>query len=327
MKDAFDKIQAENELKEATLSRIFDDKSESKAENHKSGFFSNLRIKRISTVMACVIPLFVIGLFSYNTFTSYYTESAYVDLDINPSIELSVNKYNRIINASAYNGEGDDLLADLDIKNEKIESALPEIIHATAQEGQLQKEGLVSVTVQANSQKEKELLALIEEIVDETLADYEGTETDIFAVDSQVKNTSHNMDLTPAKYLAICKLQEVDPTATVDECRHNSIGGIKKRTKEHEEKHKKDGSGSGKHSSGGNNESGGGSGSASGSGSGSGQNSSGHNSSGNNGSGSSSKSSNHSGGSGSGSSSSGSGSGSSGGSTHHDENESHDSKH
>lgn len=224
----FDKIHAEDQLKEKTLKRIREQSSESKSSRKR------FKVKRVATVLACFVPLFVVGLLSYNT---YFTESAYVDLDINPSVELSINRFDRVINANAYNNDGEDILANLNIKNEKIAVALPKIIEATADRGQLQKEGLVSVTVQAEGSKEKKLLNSIESIVKASLSKYSDTKADIFPVDQKTKTASHDEHLSPAKYLAILALQEVDPTATISRCRHNSIGNIKNQIREHGQDH------------------------------------------------------------------------------------------
>ena len=64
----------------------------------------------------------------------------------------------------------------------------------------------------------------------------------------EVRDCAHDHNLSPAKYLAITQLQEVDPSASYDRCAEHSISEIKELTKEHWRHHEEGdgGNGSGK---------------------------------------------------------------------------------
>ena len=55
---------------------------------------------------------------------AYFTPYTYVSLDVNPSIEYSVNRFDRVLSVSAVNGDGTEILKNLDLKNKTIDEAI-----------------------------------------------------------------------------------------------------------------------------------------------------------------------------------------------------------
>lgn len=79
---------------------------------------------------ACFILFVTTGSTAY----AYYTPVASVVVDINPSLELKVNKWNRIIKASALNADGEKVLDSLSIKNKTIDDGLSMIVEEAERE-------------------------------------------------------------------------------------------------------------------------------------------------------------------------------------------------
>jgi hypothetical protein len=73
---------------------------------------SSMDIKKVALVMVLVIAL-VGGYMPYNAMTSAY---GYVEIDINPSVELGYNENMKVIKLNALNDEGKDILANIDLK-------------------------------------------------------------------------------------------------------------------------------------------------------------------------------------------------------------------
>jgi hypothetical protein len=48
--------------------------------------------------------------------------TAYVDIDVNPGVELILNRYSRVIDVSAYNDDGADLLAKASFSQQQEKS-------------------------------------------------------------------------------------------------------------------------------------------------------------------------------------------------------------
>jgi hypothetical protein len=189
-------------------------------------------VMRLATGFACAVLLFFGGLFSYQ---SYFTASAYVDIDVNPSIELALNRYGRVIGANAYNDDGTNLLAKVPVKNRTYTEALRLLVDEMYAQGSIQEAGLFSLTLQTDNDEQKGLIEELNTVLSSLLAEKSPRlERDLFVVDSITKSESHDLHLSPAKYLAIQELRAVDPTATFESCRDHSISELRQQTHAHQ---------------------------------------------------------------------------------------------
>ncbi len=219
---ALDEIKAEDQLKKNIYSFL------QKRVYRKK----NMICKRFIVVFASVAAIFAVGLFSYNL---YFTETAFIDVDVNPSIELTLNRFGYIISTYAYNEDGEKVLSEINIKNEAYQNALRILIDKMAEMGYINDAGLFTATLQMKDEiSGRERLDSLKAYIDSVLqSDGKRMEQDVFSVDGTTKNRSHRQNMTPAKYLAIIELQSVDPAATFDRCRGHSISKIKQRTHGH----------------------------------------------------------------------------------------------
>lgn len=85
-RSTFDKIYAEEELKEKTADFL------SKEIRRRKPAGRIFRQRLIGACAAFAVFLFISGL-------SYFTPNAYVDMDVNPSISLTLNRYGRVLEA------------------------------------------------------------------------------------------------------------------------------------------------------------------------------------------------------------------------------------
>lgn len=224
-KTAFDCICAEDKLKESALAYL-QDEIQKRAKPR-----SRVSFKRLAAVLSSVVILIFSGVFSYNL---YFTPNAYVDVDINPSVELTINLFDRIIGVYAYNSDGEDILSKLDLKHKNYEEALISLITTIDKNGYIQDNSLVSVTLQtASESREYKLLTQLQDDITAIISAYNAVfQADVFAVSGDTREEALKYNISPAKYLAILELMDVDPTATVESCRGHSIGEIKQMTRE-----------------------------------------------------------------------------------------------
>ena len=73
--------------------------------------------------------------------------SAYVDIDVNPSIELGVNRFDRVVSTRPLNEDAEDVLADVNVTWSTYEEALDRIGEELTSAGYLTSDATVSVTV------------------------------------------------------------------------------------------------------------------------------------------------------------------------------------
>ena len=244
IKTAFGEIKAEDALKTNTFK--FLQGAIQKREQAKP----YARFRRFAVALACLVFIILPGFFSYQL---YFTPSAYVDVDVNPSLALTLNRFDRVIDAYAYNPDGEAVLEASNVRHKKYNDAIGILIDIMLQKGFAPEDSLISVTLQTNNgDKEPRMLSVIQSAVRNH---HSTARIEAFTVGDQMRNAAYTLNLSPAKYLAIQELIEVDPTVTVDGCKHRSIIEIRQMTERHSGNHHGAGQGhnNSNHSSGSNN--------------------------------------------------------------------------
>lgn len=56
----------------------------------------------------------------------FFTPTAYISIDINPSLELGINRFDRIVSVEGYNAEAEELLESCGVYAEGIQSGTEE---------------------------------------------------------------------------------------------------------------------------------------------------------------------------------------------------------
>jgi hypothetical protein len=225
LSSALNKIQANNDLKNRTARFL-------SAEISKRNHVRTRPRLRLAAVCSVLVFFVLIGGFSYNL---YFTPVSFVDVDVNPSIGLSLNRFNRVINTHAYNDYGAEILNEANIRFKMYGEAVQILIDVIISNGYLIDDGFVFITVQADSgTTENNLLESLNNIVALSLSSHHtNAQTDIFSITNEVRTNAHQHHVSPAKYLAIIELQSVDPTVTFESCRGHSVGEIRERTRGH----------------------------------------------------------------------------------------------
>lgn len=232
LRSAFDKIQAEDALKIRTARYLNMEINKRSQTGTRSRF-------RLAAVCAAILLFVLVGGYSFNL---YFTPTAYVDLDVNPSIGLTLNCFDRVIENYAYNDDGTMILSEVNIRFKKYDEAMRILLDAIISKGYLLEDGLVSVSVQAGGNSGNDMLEWLEQLIVVSLVEHHANaETDVFTVTDEVRLIAHEHHITPAKYIAILELQAIDPTVTFEGCAGHSIGEIRERIRNHGGNHHIDG--------------------------------------------------------------------------------------
>ncbi|MCI5604153.1 MAG: hypothetical protein MR413_00645 [Clostridia bacterium] len=89
-------------------------------------------LQQAAGIAACLLITVGIAAGGYKT---YYTPVAILSIDINPSIQLEVNIFDRIINTSAFNTEGEIILNEANVANSKTIKSIEQIIDIAEEKG------------------------------------------------------------------------------------------------------------------------------------------------------------------------------------------------
>lgn len=164
------------------------------------------------------------------------TPVAYVSVDINPSIELSVNTFDQVISAEAYNEDGEKVLEDTNLVNSDVDDAVKNIITNAVSDGYIKEDGTSAVEITTATDKDNVATKLDESL--KQIADKSLEENNIEAtVETQNvalarRDEARTLGITPGKLNLIQKLQELDPTISVEDYKSSSVKDIQKKTKE-----------------------------------------------------------------------------------------------
>lgn len=275
LQNAFDEIHADAALLEKTAAALRAER-EKRARQQPKAPRRYPRAWRLGAALAAALVLAVGAVWGGRL---YFTPAAYVSIDINPSVELTLNRMDRVIGAYAFNAEGAQLLQQNSMRGKTYGSAVAALISSMEESGYLREGALLSLTVQAaDSAKEQALCDALRQAVQPqttpapassapaSASAASPTQTDpaqagaqagaaiagveVFAVSAEVRASAHGCHMSPAKYLAVQELLEVDETATLEQYADTSIQQIRQRTQQCREAHGSAGNGGKGHANG-----------------------------------------------------------------------------
>ena len=77
----------------------------------------------------------------------YFTPTAQISIDINPSLELGVNRLDKVVYVKSYNEDGQELAEELDLNFQSYTEALGQIVSSAVVEELLSEDGVMTIGV------------------------------------------------------------------------------------------------------------------------------------------------------------------------------------
>lgn len=181
---------------------------------------------------ACACTAAVLALVCFNI---YRSETAYISLDVNPSISLAINDFGRVIDATAYGAESSAILESVKPAGLPYEQAVAALLDAADMQPYLMENGTLWIAVQAkNPVTETEMERAVRTAAEGALAHVQpGVDVASASVSEEVRVTAEDAGVTATRYIAIVELQEVNPGADLESYRNASIHDIREETASH----------------------------------------------------------------------------------------------
>jgi len=183
---------------------------------------------RIGTAAAAVLVFLGISFGAY----SYAMPYSYINIDINPSIEITMNMYDRVINTKALNDDGERILSSVSAGTKRVEDVIGSILKSAEENGYLgeESENAVMFTVSAKSERKAEV---IEEKIENTAGEHldaSDAETEIIveSIPLEKHATAEEMGMSPGKVVLLEKLQESTPEVDMESYRDAPVEEILK---------------------------------------------------------------------------------------------------
>ncbi len=209
IKVAFEQVQAEDKLKDKTKEFILQ-----KTNGYKRANFGNY--KYLAVAFACIALLFV------GVHWLFFTPTVEISIDINPSVELGVNRFNCVISFKSYNDDGQELVNSLDVKFMNYTDAVKQIMESEDIVSLLSDDEVMTIAVTgSDSTQSEEVLANIQSCTAEKSNTY------CYYAHSEEVEQAHEVGLSYGKYKAFLELQELDPNITADEIKNLTMREIK----------------------------------------------------------------------------------------------------
>lgn len=225
IQDAFGHIQADTRLKESTKQFL----REQSREKLRPGYHTAMKY----AVSAVCLMLFLV--MTGAGYSWIWRPVSYVSIDVNPSIELALNRFDRVVSAEAYNVEGEEILDGLSLKWKKYTEAIDTVIGCDGMQSYLTDTSQLVLTVVADSANEAELTEGVKACTSHVEGSCHSEQADINAAPQ-----AHENGVSCGKYKAYQELLRYDSSVTLEECRKMSMEEIWEKIREYEE-----GSGSG----------------------------------------------------------------------------------
>lgn len=226
LKAAFDKIHAEQSLKKETKQFIYN-KVYNKVENenchtkygkkyyrkYRGSCHTSKKTGRVIAAVVCCM-IVVLGMSGYYT---YNTPAAVISFDINPSIELEVNMFDKIINVTSYNSDGQSIIDGMNLKNKNYIAAIKEILKNETIISFLQSDNNVEILVAGKDETKSDTMrtCLLEEInIDEE---------NIHCGNWENSQMAHSQGLSCGKYQVYLQLHDLNPSITIEDIKNRSM--------------------------------------------------------------------------------------------------------
>lgn len=194
---AFGQLHAGEAMKENTRAAL------DKARNRRRRPMSYL-----AAAAVCLV-LLLAGLGGYRY---YFTPTTYLSIDINPSLELGINRFDKVVTVRAWNEDGQELADSLDLRLMNYQEALEQLVASEGIADRLAAGELLSITVAGENEAQcGRLLAGAEACTagQENVRCHRG--------DAEVLEEAHHAGLSLGKYQAFLELQALDPTVTAED--------------------------------------------------------------------------------------------------------------
>lgn len=211
IKAAFNSVHASEELKASTRAYIAQ-----RSRNYSARKAVNYR--KIIPAAAVILVLFA-GI------KLYFTPTTHINIDINPSLDLGINRFDRVVSVKALNDDGKKLMETLDLKFTAYDEALRRILDNKSVESMLSEDGIMTVTViETNSAQSANILSAAK-----ACASGYGN-VHCHSASSEQASAASRLGLSYEKYLAYLELRTLDPEITPEEIRNMTMREIRDLT-------------------------------------------------------------------------------------------------
>lgn len=172
------------------------------------------RWRRRWAPLAAAACLLLVGILAGAGWHLWQQPAAFVGVDVNPSLELTVNAFDRVVKATAINDDGATVLDALSLEGRSYEEAFAALMDSEAMAPYLAKDAFVDVNI---TTQDNALASELQAQSDAVLAGhpYQGA---CHHADEATREAAAAAGMGVGRYRAACELAELDDSVSVDDC-------------------------------------------------------------------------------------------------------------
>lgn len=213
LREAFDRIHAEEALKEHTKAFLA----------RKTRGYRQPALSAFPGLLPAAVCLILL-LAGWNGGRVYMTPASFISIDVNPSLELGINRFDRVVSVKGYNEDGNRLAASLDIRFMEYTKALEQVMASESVRSCLSRNEVLSIAVVGADQGRcRQMLSSIRS----RTAGQRNTYCCMASFEDVTG--AHKEGLSYGKYRAFLELQKLEPGITPEEIRGMSMREIRER--------------------------------------------------------------------------------------------------
>lgn len=196
---AFDQVHAEEELKASTRA-FLRQKTRGYTRAGTSGYL------RLIPAAACLALVILAGHWLY------FTPTVEISIDVNPSLELGINRFDRVVSTTGYNEDGQALLDSLELNNLEYNQAVELILSSDTVASLLSGDAVLTIgVIGPDGEQTARVLSDMEDCTSHS------ENMHCFHAYEDTSEDAHELGLSCGKYRAYLQLKALDPSVTPDE--------------------------------------------------------------------------------------------------------------
>lgn len=208
--EAFQQIHAEESLKSNTKMFLYE-KQKNLSRRKMLGY-------RYAVLASFFLFFLLIG---FGGWRLYFTPTASISIDINPSLELHVNRLNKVLEIEGYNIDGEHLASSLHLKYMDYDEAIDEIMQSKDIKDLLSDDEVLSFTVSGkDDQQRSQIFSNIKTSTKKEQNTY------CYLTDEEDAKEAHQLGLSSGKYQALLKLQSLGSDITAEKIKNMTMKEI-----------------------------------------------------------------------------------------------------
>ncbi|OPZ88967.1 MAG: Anti-sigma-I factor RsgI [Firmicutes bacterium ADurb.Bin419] len=188
--------------------------------------FNFKTISKVASIAAAFVLVSGVSVGAY----AYNTPCNYVNVDINPSLEFSVNIFDRVLEVKGINSDGEELVKYKSYKNLRIDKAVENCIEEAVEEGFLGESSDNAVVITVSGKDNKKVTNIKEELANTANVTLEQgkVQSEVLTEETTLgkRDAAKELGISPGKLVLIEKLKEVKPDVEVKEYKDKKVKEI-----------------------------------------------------------------------------------------------------